>query len=748
MAETPAKRNRPTSLESVDEPNQTDDAIAADRAQNVGNTHSSTEPRTSPSNAPAPSPRLTAVALTQNALALLRRTPLPPPPTPYALLNVALISLCWCLGLAAFFIQVSTTNAAAASYASAREGTVPLGALLAVTTLAAPFLPSLVVRFGPRRAYLAAVLLAAVGAAVNVVAALQRSFALLVVGAVLQGVVYTCTNHLRFTVLRFVHPRSAAHAIAGVVAGGALSAALGPELALHTRDSLEQPFAGSYLVAVGLYVAYFLALLVIDFDYQPDFSPRAPTDAQAAAAAVLLVADQKRNSATQQQGSGDERLNGTAGETTSPALARSPRISAVASLNPSGLSSSSLSLRSAPVTPPNAPAPLSMLTPPPSPSLYAKANSHSQSPAPVAGAALPRSPSLSPMTSTPTLLVMDADGDGVGMREDAEPRSLCTIACNAEFRLAVLVAAVSYSAMGSLMAAAPVAMRNDGHSFQDQTLTVQLHILGMFLPSVLSGGMVSLFKPLPVTLLGLTIMVAGSLFFLLSDTISNYNLGIITVGVGWNFAFVASTKLMTLTCTVAERPRAVAANELIVLGALSILVFSSSYSLAEFGWHRFALLHAVFIFLAALVVKIYMWYRACHPTLASLTQQGLVSRAPSARVSEATSDAGSIAESRCGASASFPSAATATATATARERMRRQRSSSTPATLSLAPLTLARAEMSARGRRSQSPGAASARDGEGTVERSPLGRSSLGQVTSRTTFVLSLDGTSRWDSAV
>jgi hypothetical protein len=541
--------------------------------------------------------------------------------------------LCWCLGLSAFFIQVSTSNAAAAMYASSSEGTLPLGALLAVTTLSAPVVPRLEQRFGLRRVYLGAVIMAAVGAALNIVAAFEHSFGLLVVGALLQGTIYTCTNHLRFAALRFVLPESHSNTIALVLAGGAVSAVLGPELARATRTSLDEPFAGSYVVALALYAAYFITILWIDFDSPP--REQRVSDESADSNAKDEEAVSRFDTDRVGVHISVEGANPT-DEATSPrvlASTHTPPIS-VAAKHASGAAAIVEAAQSGGPSP-------SHPSPRGSPGAPRKASPKTISPHPRGLSATTSRLSL----QAPTFPHRAALPYGLA---EEPPRSLRSMCCQLNFITALIVAAVSYSAMASTMSATPLAMRKDGHTFSEQTLTIELHILGMFLPSLISGGMVSLFMPLSVALLGLVIIVAGNLFFLLGNTVSNYNLGIISVGLGWNFAFVASTKLVASQCSPAERPRLVALNEFVVLGSLSVLVFAASYSLDEFGFEYFSLLHAAYVLLAAVFVKSVMWYQACHPTPESLMRVGLVSSLGSHFASAAASETASLASAPMG----------------------------------------------------------------------------------------------------
>ena len=179
--------------------------------------------------------------------------------------NVVLLALCFALGMASLFVQVSVSAIAAREFASASVATVPLGLLFAVTAVASTAVPRLAHRIGARPTLLLCALSAVAGALLNFGAAYRQSFALLAVGSLFQGPNFAATLYLRFAALQFVPQKAAAKAIALVVAGGVLSAA-GPELARGTRAVLPQDFAGSYIAIAVIYAIFGLLLFAVDFD--------------------------------------------------------------------------------------------------------------------------------------------------------------------------------------------------------------------------------------------------------------------------------------------------------------------------------------------------------------------------------------------------------------------------------------------------------------------------------------------------
>ena len=87
-----------------------------------------------------------------------------------------------------------------------------------------------------------------------------------------------------------------------------------------------------------------------------------------------------------------------------------------------------------------------------------------------------------------TLLKIPADAANVEGRagraaaagDRAQPR----------FIMAVVCGVVSYAMMNLMMTSAPLAMVDCGHSVADATLGIQWHVLGMFAPSFVTGGLI------------------------------------------------------------------------------------------------------------------------------------------------------------------------------------------------------------------------------------------------------------------
>ena len=84
--------------------------------------------------------------------------------------------------------------------------------------------------------------------------------------------------------------------------------------------------------------------------------------------------------------------------------------------------------------------------------------------------------------------------------------------------------------------------------------------------------------------LGLCLIMVGALVGVLGITLWHFWLGLILLGVGWNFAFVGATAMVTECHRPNERNKVQSFNDFLVFGSMAIGSFSSGAVLANFGW--------------------------------------------------------------------------------------------------------------------------------------------------------------------
>ncbi len=188
--------------------------------------------------------------------------------------------------------------------------------------------------------------------------------------------------------------------------------------------------------------------------------------------------------------------------------------------------------------------------------------------------------------------------------ERAGGRPLGAIVRQPRFVLAIASAAIGQSSMAFLMVSTPLAMLGCGHSFSDATTVVQWHVVGMFAPSFVTGTLIARLGVERVIGAGVLLILAAIAVNSQGLAFTNFWLGLVLLGVGWNFMYIGGTTLLTSTYAPAERSRVEGVNETILF---TTVVLASSFSgavLGVAGWTSMNLLviAPLVLVLAGLVV--------------------------------------------------------------------------------------------------------------------------------------------------
>jgi len=165
-----------------------------------------------------------------------------------------------------------------------------------------------------------------------------------------------------------------------------------------------------------------------------------------------------------------------------------------------------------------------------------------------------------------------------------EARPLSTIIRAPRFVVAVACGVASYSMMNLVMTAAPLAMVDCGHSVTDATLGIQWHVLGMFAPSFITGSLIARFGVNRITGLGLGLIALTAVVGISGLTVAHFWTALVLLGVGWNFAFIGATNMVTQCHRPAERTKMQSFNDFLIFGSMAVSSFSSGQLLAWFGW--------------------------------------------------------------------------------------------------------------------------------------------------------------------
>ncbi|MEH6472892.1 MAG: MFS transporter [Halopseudomonas sp.] len=143
---------------------------------------------------------------------------------------------------------------------------------------------------------------------------------------------------------------------------------------------------------------------------------------------------------------------------------------------------------------------------------------------------------------------------------------------------------ISYAVMALIMNATPLAMSGCGFDFPTTAGVIQWHVLGMFAPSFLTGRLISRFGVTRIMLLGAGLMIGCILVNLQGITQSHFSIGLLLLGVGWNFLFIGSTSLVTEAYQPAEKAKVQGINDVLVALTVMLSSFFAGVLQNLFGW--------------------------------------------------------------------------------------------------------------------------------------------------------------------
>jgi MFS family permease len=127
---------------------------------------------------------------------------------------------------------------------------------------------------------------------------------------------------------------------------------------------------------------------------------------------------------------------------------------------------------------------------------------------------------------------------------------------------------------------------NDGYSVDATANVIRAHVLGMYVPSLVSGFLIERIGVVRMMLVGALGLLGTSIVGLQGQNYMHYWLALLMLGVGWNFLYVGGTTMLTYAYTMTERFSAQAINEFLVFGTSATASLLAGTVMYFFGWHR------------------------------------------------------------------------------------------------------------------------------------------------------------------
>ncbi|MBM1632296.1 MFS transporter [Sulfitobacter mediterraneus] len=154
--------------------------------------------------------------------------------------------------------------------------TLPISMIVLGSMLSATPVSAIMQRYGRRAGFFLGTFGGATGAVVSAYGLYTGSFALFLVGSFISGIYMSAQGFYRFAATDTASDDFRPKAISYVMAGGLISAVIGPQLATATSNAFVVPFLGTYFAVISVNVIGSLLFLFLDIPKPEPVNPDAP----------------------------------------------------------------------------------------------------------------------------------------------------------------------------------------------------------------------------------------------------------------------------------------------------------------------------------------------------------------------------------------------------------------------------------------------------------------------------------------
>ncbi|KJS43647.1 MAG: multidrug MFS transporter [Roseovarius sp. BRH_c41] len=147
--------------------------------------------------------------------------------------------------------------------------TLPISLIVLGSMLSATPISHLMQRYGRRVGFMIGAGAGAIGGAIGAYGLYTASFPIFLLGSLITGTYMSAQGFYRFAAADTASDAFRAKAISYVMAGGLLSAVIGPQLVKATSQAMVIPFLGTYLAVIALNIAGAFLFLMLDIPKPP-----------------------------------------------------------------------------------------------------------------------------------------------------------------------------------------------------------------------------------------------------------------------------------------------------------------------------------------------------------------------------------------------------------------------------------------------------------------------------------------------
>ncbi|QKV18337.1 MFS transporter [Oricola thermophila] len=164
------------------------------------------------------------------------------------------------------------------------------------------------------------------------------------------------------------------------------------------------------------------------------------------------------------------------------------------------------------------------------------------------------------------------------------PRPLARIILQPRFIVAFACGVGSYALMSFVMTGAPLAMVGCGFTTDEAALGISFHVMAMFAPSFVTGRLIAQFGKERIVAVGMLLLVGCSVVALSGIALWQFWTALVLLGVGWNFAFIGSTAMLTDSYHASEKNQVQGLHDFLLFSTVAFASLMSGFTLNVFGW--------------------------------------------------------------------------------------------------------------------------------------------------------------------
>ncbi len=200
------------------------------------------------------------------------------------------------------------------------------------------------------------------------------------------------------------------------------------------------------------------------------------------------------------------------------------------------------------------------------------------------------------------ILLFYEDNVNINNKSKFQYKTIVSLLKNIKILQSIISAGFGYFIMAIIMTATPLHMHlvNNFTLFQT-SIVIQFHVIGMFLPSLFSGDLVKKFGNTNIIYSGVIILFISIIINTSFDFYYSYLVGLILLGIGWNFLFVSGSSLLVVSYEEKDKFTAQGLNDFIVFSTQGIGALSAGFLLYYSNWKILNLLCIPLLIIVAFI---------------------------------------------------------------------------------------------------------------------------------------------------